>query len=55
MFLSFVLDSGFAILFGMYAKDYKVLWILPYFASRNLILGSGLKKPFSIVNEELEK
>ena len=53
--LSFVLDSGFAFLFGMFAKDQKVIWILPYFASRNLILGAGLKKPFSIVNEELEK
>ena len=53
--LSFVLDSGFAIIFALFAKDNKVIWVLPYFASRNLIFGTGLKKSFSIVNEELEK
>ena len=53
--LSFCLDLALAVVFGCFAPEYKAVWIIPYFASRNLLFGLGLKRPFKIVNEELEK
>ena len=55
IFLSFCLDLILAGLFAYLGPNYKVVWAIPYFASRNLLFGLGLKKPFNIVNEELEK
>ena len=55
VFMSFCLDLILAVVFAYLAPNYKVVWAIPYFASRNLLFGLGLKKPFNIVNEELEK
>ena len=53
--LSFGLDLVLAFVFGWFAPGNKAVWVIPYFASRNLLFGLGLKRPFNIVNEELEK
>ena len=49
------MDLVLAFVFGWFAPGNKAVWVIPYFASRNLLFGLGLKRPFNIVNEDLEK